>query len=368
MNGLKRFMLAIVFTFSVGIVASQELKAEVTNFPNGVSSFGMTVIPNVGGEVYSGNVWFVDSGDSNASDNPHEPGNRLEPFSTLDFAIGRANAVGGANNGDVIYVLPGHTESITSAGGLAFDIAGQTIICLGGGTGRPTFTLGGTNTTSVIFSAANTTLVNAFFIGGSNTAALVVSGTDVSLINCETRDGADNNATDWIVATSTARFALLNHTHLGTSTTPAEIQTGAGGTRTAFAPATFLLLSSATDTVVRGGSLYGNFDHSIIEGTWTAGAEGLSGSLRAKIYGTSGNPLIMWNENSNDVLVTMTAGSSGSVGPFLYGRVADDANNLSTATAGGVGGSSGMHFFQPIAIVNADRESSTNTTITQSTN
>ena len=100
MRMFKRFTLAIVFAFSVFIVASQFVKAEVTNYPNGVSSFGMTIIPGVGSEVYSGNVWFVDSGDPNASDSAHEPGNRLEPFSTLDAAVSRSGVVSGANNGD----------------------------------------------------------------------------------------------------------------------------------------------------------------------------------------------------------------------------------------------------------------------------
>ncbi|HDY68063.1 MAG TPA: hypothetical protein ENH85_09750, partial [Candidatus Scalindua sp.] len=171
---IKRLMLAIVFTFSVGIVAMQELKAEVTNYPNGVSSFGMTIIPGVGSEVYSGNVWFVDSGDPNGSDNPHEPGNRLEPFKTLDAAVSRSGVVSGSNNRDVIYMLSGDAETISGSGdsvGLDLDVAGLTIIGLGSGSDIPTITISGsTNTNDIDVDADNITLVNLLFVAGSATA------------------------------------------------------------------------------------------------------------------------------------------------------------------------------------------------------
>ena len=364
---IKRLMLAIVFTFSVGIVAMQELKAEVTNYPNGVSSFGMTIIPGVGSEVYSGNVWFVDSGDPNGSDNPHEPGNRLEPFKTLDAAVSRSGVVSGSNNRDVIYMLSGDAETISGSGdsvGLDLDVEGLTIIGLGSGSDIPTITISGsTNTNDIDVDADNITLVNLLFVAGSATAAIDVNAAHFSMINCTTRDanfalGSDetNDAAplNWIVADANAdNLSLINHTHFGTGTTGGDVQDGQA---VAIAPSTFIQLIGSDDSILKGGSFYGNFDHQIIEGTTTD-------SLRVKIYGTSDNPMFLWNENSIGVVASLTAGSTGNIGPNIYIRLADDAFNFISAI---VATGSTWHAFRPIEIVNAGSEISTVTTLVPS--
>lgn len=66
---------------------------------------------------------------------PYPDGQR-RLYVTLDEAINNCTA----SRGDVIYVLPGHTESIANGTSLDFDKAGITIICLGEGDMRPTFT------------------------------------------------------------------------------------------------------------------------------------------------------------------------------------------------------------------------------------
>ncbi len=366
MNVLKRLTLAIVFTLGIGIVASyhigtmQCVRAEVTNFPNGISSFGMTVIPNVGGEVYSGNVWFVDSGDNNGSDGAHEPGNRLEPYSTLDAAVSRSGVVSGANNGDVIFVLPGHSESITTAGGLDLDVAGLTIVFLGKGNARGTITFAGSATTDMDVDAADITVRNARFICSTQTAPIDVNSPRFSMIGCQTEDGISGSfgsATNWIVTDSSAnQFFLANHTHFGTSSAPTDVER-TGQPAPGIAPRTFLQLNSSTDSVVMGGYFYGNFDHSIIEST-------LTGSIRLRVYGTSDNPLFLWNENATIISVcSMTAATTGFIGPNIMVRVNRDGTTLTDAI-----GASGMQMMRDIQIVNADGESSTNTTITQSTN
>lgn len=59
---------------------------------------------------------------------------------TIDAAIGICTA----NAGDTIYVLPGHTEAVTSTS-IACDVAGVTIIGLGSGSMKPTLTFGATD-------------------------------------------------------------------------------------------------------------------------------------------------------------------------------------------------------------------------------
>ncbi len=344
----RRLTLAIVFTLGIGIVASQNARAEVTNFPNGISSFGMTVIPNVGGEVYSGNVWFVDSGDNNGSDNAHEPGNRLEPYSTLDAAIDRSGVVSGANNGDVILVLPGHTETISTAG-IDLDIAGLTVIGIGNGDNRPTITFSNSTATSDMdIDAANITIQNLLFVASTATAPIDVNAADFTMINCETRDSSVNfdaagSATNWIVADKNSdRMKLINHRHVGTDTAPSAIQ--AGATISGLAPSTFLQIDASTDTTIIGGYFYGNFHRSIFEGTGT-------NSLRLRIYGTANNPMFLWNENGNDSLSSMTAATTGFFGPNVMGRIVTDGASLSDAI-----GAVAMQFMRPIQLTNAVNE------------
>jgi len=70
-------------------------------------------------------------------------------FATIDEAIGACTA----NAGDTIYVLPGHTEDITS-GSIALDVAGVSIIGLGSGSLKPTLTFGATDS-KISVTAAN---------------------------------------------------------------------------------------------------------------------------------------------------------------------------------------------------------------------
>lgn len=77
------------------------------------------------------------------------------------------------NRGDLILVLPGHTEEITS-GSIACDVAGVTIVGLGSGSLKPTLSFGAT-TSKITVSAANCTFKNFRFtaaVGDVVTAVL----------------------------------------------------------------------------------------------------------------------------------------------------------------------------------------------------
>lgn len=70
-------------------------------------------------------------------------------FSTIDAAIGACTA----SAGDTIFVLPGHTEAVTSSS-IACDVAGVNIIGLGSGSYKPTLTFGATDS-RINVTAAN---------------------------------------------------------------------------------------------------------------------------------------------------------------------------------------------------------------------
>jgi len=73
---------------------------------------------------------------------------------TIDAAIGYTTA----SRGDVILVMPGHTEAITS-GSIAMDVAGVSIIGLGTGASKPTLSFGVTSS-KITVGAADCTFQN----------------------------------------------------------------------------------------------------------------------------------------------------------------------------------------------------------------
>lgn len=96
----------------------------------------------------TGNIFFVDS-------NAASGGNGLTPegaVQTLDAAINLCNT--GGNNGDIIYVMEGHAETISTATGVAMDVAGVSVIGLGHGAAKPLFSFSATDSLWAISAAS----------------------------------------------------------------------------------------------------------------------------------------------------------------------------------------------------------------------
>ena len=126
-----------------------------TNFPNGLTSFGFPVIG--GAFLTSGKVLWVNY--TTGTDGSDRGVDAQRPLKTLDYAIGLCSA----DAGDMIILMPGHAESIIAAGTITADIAGVTILGLGTGTKRPTFTFGTATTATIAVSAANVSIYNCIF-------------------------------------------------------------------------------------------------------------------------------------------------------------------------------------------------------------
>ena len=108
----------------------------ISNYPSGFEG-GLTLKEVPLTSVHPGKVFWVNTttvipatgkGPSNGN-----KGTYLQPFATIDYAIGKCTA----NRGDIIMVMPGSTETITTDGGIAVDVAGVAIIGLWNGTQRP---------------------------------------------------------------------------------------------------------------------------------------------------------------------------------------------------------------------------------------
>jgi len=87
----------------------------------------------VNSEFTTGDVYFVHSGTGSNSNEGKKPG---APVASFDYATGLCTA----NKGDIIYGMPGHTESISAAGTITSDVAGVKIQGLGFGHTRPIVT------------------------------------------------------------------------------------------------------------------------------------------------------------------------------------------------------------------------------------
>lgn len=131
-------------------------------------------------DLTTGSIFFVHSGTgTNGAGYGQNPDS---PLATIDYAVGLCTA----NQGDIIYVMPGHAETLSAAAGIDADVAGISIIGLGKGSLRPQITMGTAATVDIDIDAANITIENLDFIAAfaDITAAIDVNADDFTLRNC----------------------------------------------------------------------------------------------------------------------------------------------------------------------------------------
>jgi hypothetical protein len=251
-------------------------------------------------------------------------------FTSIDTAIG--NCV--ADRGDIIYVLPKHTETIGAAGGITADIAGVSIIGLGNGNSRPTLTWSATASSFLItaanvlvkniittisidevvsmfaVSAAGVTLDAVDFVPYASGQAiqwlLTTNAADqLTIKNCFHRQtAAANTAQKWIQLVGTDHTRILNNTIWMTakadtashaiSGSTAVVQCEIVGNRIAFLGATITIIINLVTTST-----------GIISDNRLAG-----GAAVLLAVGITGDACYMW-EN----YLTNTAAASGAIAP-----------------------------------------------------
>lgn len=144
-----------------------------TNFPqgfaNGVSVRGIPLLQAQPGQVFFvGNSPFLNPGQRAGSD-----GNRgtfLDPFAT----VGYADAAAVPGRGDIVFILPGHKETI-SAPYVARNTSNIAFVGLGSGNFRPTFTFTAANAT-FNNSGDGVSIQNILFVGNFLSIASAITG------------------------------------------------------------------------------------------------------------------------------------------------------------------------------------------------
>jgi hypothetical protein len=172
---------------------------EVRQQPGGLFSI-------VNNELSTGNVFYVDSvTGTNAVGYGTSPD---APVASIAYAI--ANLCTAAK-GDVILVMPGHTETIIGAAGVAASVAGVRIIGLGRGRNRPVVNYTTAVGASFDISAANVRVENIVFtpIGVDNiTAAINVTAADAEIVNCDFQHASASAQAALVILTTAAGTRL----------------------------------------------------------------------------------------------------------------------------------------------------------------
>lgn len=280
----------------------------MSNYPNGFSA-GVMIrgVPLV--QSHPGKVFWVSNnttldvgerGGSNSND-----GTFYSPFATLDYAVGRCRA----NKGDIIFIKPGHAETLTATS-VAVDVAGIAIVGLGYGSMRPTFNADATASVFAI-SAANVLVHNLLFTGGIDAVVsmITVAAADVTLSSLELRD-VTGQMTDGILTTAAAnRLRIVNHKHDGAD--------AAGG---------------AAAIALVGGDMIEISDFKII-GNFSVGGIDVRTTATTQLSIHDGE---IWNQHGTVdccIVDTITA-STGTMGPNLFLKLTENAANITEAITG----------------------------------
>ena len=214
----------------------------LTNFPNGLTSFGVPQIGSAGLiPVSSGSYFWVDSGGTGKGTS----GSFGNPFSTLAAAYTACVA----SRGDVIIMKEGHTETITTNTALAFSKIGVSIIGLGNGALRPTITLTGTTAAVTIAISAASQLLRNFIISSGRdelAAAFTISAASVTLDGVDyVEDDVTHQVLTFVTTTAAATRLTVKNCSLVQLTAPA----GNGAAIT---------LTGADDCVIANNNIWWN--------------------------------------------------------------------------------------------------------------
>ena len=259
----------------------------LTNFPNGVSSFGMPVVGTGEETLTTGNVFFVDSGATGTGADTPASGTKTNPFLTIDYAISQCTA----NNGDIIFVMPGHSEDPTTS--ITMDVAGVWIRGIGWGNDRPTVTFGATGA-EVAMSAASTRISNIVFdlgtVATTVTNCFNITAAGCIVEKCEIKLHATSQFTNFLTATDVEDVVIRNNRFFGLHTA-----SGTSG----------IVVDGCDQIQIYGNHVSGHFGEHALDNTTPASADEI---LRAFI---AGNIIENKSSTGGDLAVEMDANATG---------------------------------------------------------
>ncbi len=173
-------------------------------FADGVSIRGIPInVAHPGKVLFVGNSTVPQPGGMTGSDG--NPGTYQQPLATLQKAID--NSVDA--RGDIIFVLPGHSETIATASALTVNKAALAIVGLGVGQHRPIFNLSAA-TSTINVTAQSCSLSNLVLIAGAlDISCITTTGAaGLTVSNCEFDDSSSILNFKYLIDTSAVSNAL----------------------------------------------------------------------------------------------------------------------------------------------------------------
>lgn len=139
-------------------------------------------LPFIAGIPVTGNVYFVDSGSGITNDENRGVHPTKSPCATWEGAYDKCTA----DNGDMVILMPGHAETITTA--IALDTAGVTTLGVGNGDNRPIITVNAA-VNGLDITGDDQKIVNVQMETGSSVTAATrfirVAASDVEIAKCK---------------------------------------------------------------------------------------------------------------------------------------------------------------------------------------
>jgi hypothetical protein len=270
---------------------NKESKMPRSNYPNGfaggVSISGVPVLTSI-----PGNVFWVDSGGNGSNGNKGTTPEQA--WATIDYAIGRCTA----SNGDVIFVSPGHAETL--AANITMDVIGVSVIGLGRGTLRPTVTVGAFDGT-VAMTAANSAMSNIRFVledtDDTVASAITITADGCMVSGCETVVHATAQFTTHLTATDSQFVEIRNNRFMSLHT--ASSTSG-------------IVVDGCDDLIMDGNVVDGHFTEHGLDNTTPGSADEI---LRATI---TNNLFMNRSTTGGDLCVQLDAAATGF---FAYNQL-----------------------------------------------
>jgi hypothetical protein len=274
---------------------------------------------------YAPHVFYVSS--ARGYDRPALGRDINSPVATIDYAIGLCTA----DRGDIIYVLPGHTETISAAAGIKMDIAGVSIIGIGRGTKRPIITLGTATTATFNVTAADCYIQGLRFVSAIDSLAQVLDLDEGNFIaeDCEFYGPSTFEVLNFVNMATTKDKFTFRRCHFKQDADPAGSDAGAN-------TGVFYLVDTE-DVLIEDCEFYGNFETAIVHNKTTAAKN-------------------VWFKNCHAYLALSTSVPfelvDGCTGAMLGGGII--AATVIDATVGSLYGTLGAGFFilQPASFGN----------------
>lgn len=273
-------------------------------FGKTASPGGLFTIEDMG--LSTGNRFFVNSGAAGVGSTAGFGKSPDSPLASLALAFSLDILT--PNNGDIVYLMPGHTENVIAAATIACDIAGVRVVGLGEGSSKPTITFTTIDSATMTMGAASVKLENIRFVCDIDAlvVGLPVTAAYVTIKDCEFIDLGTDNSLHWITLSADADdFTLENCINKGTAT--------AGNTG-------FITMAAASNVRILGLESEGDFSAANIDMSAAA--------VNVRIEGCRLN-----NANAVDVCIEGFAAATGWLANNFI-RIATDTEVTGINTVG----------------------------------